>query len=72
MPEWQIYMNGVAGKHSSSTKIILIGPKKIKIEYAVQITYRAMNNATEYEALIMRLKFSNELEAESLKILCDS
>ena len=61
-----MYIAGASGRQGSGVGIILIGPKKLRIEYAVRIVYGAINNATEYEALIMGLKLANEVRAESL------
>ena len=67
-----MYIDGPSEKQGSSAGIILIGPDKIRIEYAIRITYGAMNNAAEYKALITGLKLANEVRAESLQILCNS
>ena len=69
---WLMYINGALSKQSSGTGIILIGPKKIKIEYTIRIAYAATNNVVEYEALVTGLKLANEVRVESLQILCDS
>ena len=50
--EWQMFIDGAVGKNGSGARIVLIGPQRIRIEYAVRIGYQAANNAAEYEALI--------------------
>ena len=69
---WQMYIDGASSKQDSGARIILIGPKKIRYEYAVRIVYVAINNTAEYEALVTGLKLANEVRVESLQILCDS
>ena len=64
--------NGASGKQGSSARIILVGPKKIRIKYAIRIAYGATNNTAKYEALITGLKLANEIRTESLQIFCDS
>ena len=51
-PEWKLYIDGASRAQGSVAGIILIGPRKMKIKYAVQIKYNATNHATEYEALL--------------------
>ena len=67
-----MYTDGTSGRQGSGTGIILIGPKKIKIEYNVRKAYSAINNMAEYEPLITGLKLANEMRAKSLQILWDS
>ena len=50
----------------------MIGPNKIKIRYAVKLKYNTMNNAAEYETLLIGLKLAIEVRAEHLKIFFDS
>ena len=70
--EWRMFIDGATGKNGSGVGIILIGPKRIRIEYAVRMGYHATNNAAEYEALVIGLRLANEVKAKNLKILCDS
>ena len=70
--EWRMFIDGAAGKNGSGVGIILRGPQRIRIEYAVRMGYEATNNAAEYEALIMGLRLANEVKVENLTIFCDS
>ena len=63
---WRMYIDGALRKQGLGAGIILIGPKKIKIEYAVRIAYASTNNTVEYEALITELKLVNKVLVESL------
>ena len=71
-PEWKLYIDGASGSQSSGAGIILIGPNKIRIKYAVKLKYNATNNAAEYEALITGLKLAIEVRTENLKVYSDS
>ena len=42
------------------------------IEYALWLGFNASNNATEYEALIISLSITKELEVEQLGAFTDS
>ena len=52
-PEWKLFIDGASGAQGSGAGVILIGPCRIKIKYAVRINYEATNNAAEYEALLI-------------------
>ena len=71
-PEWKLYTNGASGSQGSGVGIILIGPSKIRIKYAVKLKYNATNNAAEYEALITGIKIAIEVKIENLKVYSDS
>ena len=70
--EWKFYINGASGSQGSGVGVILIGPIKIQIKYAVKLKYSATNNAAEYEALLTGLKLAIEVRDEHLKVYSDS
>ena len=70
--EWSLYIDGTSGSQDSGAGIILVGPNKIRIKYAVKLKYNATNNAVEYEALITGLKLAIEVRTENLKVYSDS
>ena len=71
-PEWKLYIDGASASQESGAGIILIGPNKIQIRYAMKLKYNATNNAAEYEALLNVLKLAIEVRAEHHKIYSDS
>ena len=71
-PEWKLYIDGASGSQGYGANIILVGPSKIRIRYAVKLQYNATNNAAEYEALLTGLKLSIKVRAEHLKVYFDS
>ena len=72
LPEWKLYIDGASGSQGSRAGIILIGPNKIRIKYAVKLKYNATNNSAEYEVLLTWLKLAIEVRAEHLKVYSDS
>ena len=71
-PEWKLYIDGASKSQGSRAGVILIGPRKIQIRYAVKLKYNTTNNAAGYEALLTRLKLAIEVRAEHLKEYSDS
>ena len=70
--EWKLYIDGASGSQGFGAGIILIGPNKIRIRYAVKLKYNATNNTIEYEVLLTGLKLATEVMAEHLKVYSDS
>ena len=70
--EWKLYIDGTSRSQESSARVILIGPSKIQIKYAMKLKYNTTNNAIEYKALLTRLKLAIEVRAEHLKEYSDS
>jgi ribonuclease HI len=56
-------MHGVLG-----SSVVLISPKGDKLHYMLQIRFTALNNVTEYEALVHGLKMAKEIGIR--RILC--
>ena len=71
-PEWKLYIHWASRSQGSGAGIVLIGPNKIRIRYAVKLKYTATNNADEYEALLTGLKLAIEVRAEHLKVYSNS
>ena len=70
--EWKLYIDGASEAQGSRAGVILIGPRKVQIRYAVKLKYNTTNNAAEYEALLTGLKLAIEVSAEHLKVYSDS
>ena len=66
--EWKIYIDGASRAQRFGVGVILIGPSKISIKYAVKIKYNATNNVAEYEVLITGLRLAIEVRYEHLKV----
>ena len=51
--------------------MILASPDDFYTEYALRFSFEATNNQTEYEALLMGLRLTEQLEAKHLKVFTD-
>ena len=71
-PEWKLYIDRASESQGAGVGILLIGPNKIQIRYAVKLKYNTTNNATEYETLLTGLKLAIEVRAEHLRVYSDS
>ncbi|XP_050207571.1 uncharacterized protein LOC126656993 [Mercurialis annua] len=69
---WKLHVDGALNEKGEGAGAILKGPKKVKMEYGVNIQFTASNNAAEYEALIAGLGLALEIQTKILKIYSDS
>ena len=52
--------------------IVIMSPKGVKLEHFLRLSFRALNNKAEYEALIVGLKAVKRLEAKDVEIYSNS
>ena len=50
---WELYVDGAANQRGSRVGLVLVSPEKITIEKSLRLSFSAMNNEAEYEALLM-------------------
>ena len=58
---WRMHFDGSKMKEGLGAGIVLTSPKGDRLEYALQIHFKASNNVAEYEALVHGLKLTKEL-----------
>ncbi|XP_077223439.1 uncharacterized protein LOC143857051 [Tasmannia lanceolata] len=58
--------------NGSGAGLVLVGPDRFLVEYALKLDLKASNNEAEYEALLAGLSLALELEADRLKAHSDS
>ena len=54
------------------TSLVLRGPYRAKISYALKFSFEASNNEAGYEALLAALKITKDIGAKRLQIFSDS
>lgn len=59
---WLYHVDKSSGVASFEIGLILTSPKGVIIEYSLSFRFNALNNEAEYEALVIGLKISKELE----------
>ena len=50
---WKVYVNGAINHRGSRIGLVLISPERITIEKSLRLGFLAINNETEYEALLV-------------------
>ncbi|GJX22153.1 reverse transcriptase domain-containing protein [Tanacetum coccineum] len=70
--EWKLFTDRAVSSDSSGTGLMLIDPEGKEYTYALRFRFKTTNNKVEYEALLARLRISQEMEITSLAIFVDS
>ncbi|RDX78391.1 Retrovirus-related Pol polyprotein from transposon 17.6, partial [Mucuna pruriens] len=70
--EWFLSVNGASNQLGSGVGVILEGPNGVLIKQSLHFEFKASNNQTKYEALLVGMKLAKELEAKILTVKSDS
>ena len=71
-PQWNIYTDGSSNRQARGVGVVLISPKKDKIECMIRLEFHTTNNKAEYKALIAELDLAKAVGAENMVIHYDS
>jgi len=69
---WVLSVDGSSNQQGSGAGVILEGPNGLLIEQALRFAFKASNNQTEYEALIVGMLLAKEMGPKSLIANSDS
>ncbi|GJW63469.1 reverse transcriptase domain-containing protein [Tanacetum coccineum] len=73
LPEpWILFTDGSSYTDGSGAGLILINPEGVEFTYALRFRFDATNNKAEYEALIARLRISEQIGIKNLQENVDS
>jgi len=62
-----LFVDGLSDKRNAGAGIVIKGPSGFTVDHYLQFKFRASNNQTEYEALIVGLRLAKDLGARRLK-----
>ena len=69
---WKVYVDGVANQRGSRVGLVLVSPEKITIEKSLRLGFSAINNETEYEALLMEMTMVQKMGGKTMEMFLDS
>ena len=69
---WKVYVDGAANQKDSGVGLILISPERITIEKSLKLSFSAMNNEAEYEALLEGMSMVQKLGGKAVNKFSDS
>ena len=65
-------MDGAANQRGSGVGLVLVSPEKIIVEKSLRLSFSAMNNEAEYEALLMGMMMVQKMGGKTVKLFLDS
>ncbi|XP_022855573.1 uncharacterized protein LOC111376801 [Olea europaea var. sylvestris] len=70
---WEIFVDGASNSSGSGADIIITSPEKTtEIQCALRFEFEATNNEVQYEAIVIALELTKNLECECVKVFSDS
>ncbi|XP_050280262.1 uncharacterized protein LOC126721249 [Quercus robur] len=69
---WKAYIDGTTNQRGSGVGLVLVSPEGITIEKSLRLDFSAMNNETEYEALLEGMSMIQKLGGKSVNMFSDS
>jgi hypothetical protein len=71
-PQWTLFFDGSSRKQGAGTGVVLLAPHGDQIKYMVHLDFKAINNMTEYDALLFGLSTTLSLGVRQLLVKGDS
>ena len=68
---WELYVDRAANQRWSGVGLVLVSPEKIIIEKSLRLSFSAMNNEAEYEALLMGMAMVQKMGGKAVKVFSD-
>jgi ribonuclease HI len=72
LDHWKMYFDESLKLGEAGAGILFISPEGKQLKYVLQILWQAINNETEYEALIHGLRIATSIEIKWLLVYSDS
>ena len=67
-----MYVDGAANQRGFKVGLVLMSPEKTIIEKSLRLGFSAMNNETEYEALLQGMAMMQKMEGKAVEMFSDS
>ncbi|XP_074346323.1 uncharacterized protein LOC141685096 [Apium graveolens] len=72
MESWSLYIDGASNVNGTGLGLVLKSPQKDTLAYSICCEFKATNNESEYEALIIGLTTVVDMKIAHIKVNCDS
>ena len=69
---WKLYVAGATNRRGSGVGLVLVSPEKITIEKSLRLSFSAMNNEAEYEALLMGMAMVQKMGGKAVNVFSES
>ncbi|XP_074351495.1 uncharacterized protein LOC141690608 [Apium graveolens] len=72
MESWSLYTDGASNVNGTGLGLVLKSPQGDTLAYSICCEFKATNNESEYEALIIGLTTAVDMKIAHIKVNCDS
>lgn len=69
---WKLFFDGSSSKEGAGACIVLISPANEVFSFSYKLEFETTNNIVKYEALILGLKATKDLNVKRLEVFGDS
>ena len=69
---WKVYVDGASNHRGFEVGLVLIYPKRIKIEKSLRLGFSTINNEAEYETLLAGMTMVQKMDGKVVEIFSDS
>ncbi|KAL0332853.1 UNVERIFIED_CONTAM: hypothetical protein Scaly_2186800 [Sesamum calycinum] len=70
--KWLLHVDGSSTIQGSGARVVVTSPHGEDLEFAIKFDFKASNNETKYEALLIGMKMAHEVGARHLVAYSDS
>ena len=70
--QWRVFVDGASSAMGADAGIVIITPKRIRLEHSFRLGFKASNNESEYEAFLAELRTVLGLGAWNVEVYSDS
>jgi hypothetical protein len=68
---WKMFFDGASSRESVGARVVLISPTQETIAFSFKLEFETTNNVAEYEALVLGLRVSKDMNIEELAVFED-
>ncbi|XP_075670457.1 uncharacterized protein LOC142640272 [Castanea sativa] len=72
LPNWKVYVDGVANQRGSGIGLVLLSPEGLIFEKSLRLGFLATNNEAEYEALLVGMDMVQKMGEKLVHMFSDS
>ncbi|XP_075633652.1 uncharacterized protein LOC142606139 [Castanea sativa] len=68
---WRVYVDGAANQRGSGVGLVIVSPEMIVLEKSLRLSFSAINNEVEYEALLIGMTMVQKMRGKAVKMFLD-
>ena len=69
--KWCMYMDSASNTREFGIEVVMISPKRLRLEISLRLGFRTSKNEVEYGALIFGLRAVQKLGAKEVEVFLD-